>query len=353
MSLSSTTPSNFKIDTEVFADLLTFNASQKLKEGDKLFIEKCEFTIRNFLLRQVQESSDTQTQTGNLFNYFWQKMEEAGFGIENNSYIKSDRDRLDTLYPNRDVLLRSMLETISQPYVLDAGCGNAQTGMLFFENILYQMKYVAVDISESIDVAYQKLSKNKVINLCIQCDLNKIPIKHNSIDIILCPHVLQHTDCISSSVKSLFNYLKKGGIGFFYCTKPPKPLRQLSDKFLRGKFSEMRPEEAFNQLAALTKLGQSLTSIKEELCIEEDIQLLGIKAGRYPLQTFIFDYLLRAYFRPELPYLVNKAFNLDWFGPKNYHGVSGKDFQNICRNVGFKIIQYSEQFSSSTVIVKK
>ncbi len=336
-----------------FADLFSLEITQKLMSGDKFCEFDCEFVVENGLIRQLDVSSDTQQQTGNLFGYLWQRMEDEGFGVENTELACWDRARLDSLFPGHRDILTTIFSKLDRPLILDAGCGNGQTGMLFFEDFLSKVRYLAIDISDSVNIASKKLNKGKITNFCIQCDLNNIPIRDNSLDIVFCPHVLQHTDNIKNSVFSLFKHLKDGGIAFLYCTKTPKPIRQLSDKFLRDSISKLPADKAFEQLSSLTKLGRSLSAIKEEVVVEEGIELLGIEPGRYAIQTFIFDFLLRAYFRPEMSFDLNKIYNLDWFGPKNYHGIHGKEFVAVCRDAGFEILQFNEQFGSTSVIAKK
>ena len=336
-----------------FSDLFSLEMTQQLKDGDEFCEFGCDFVIDDGLIRQLGVSSTTQQQTGDLFGYLWQRMEDVGFGVENTELACWDRARLDSLFPGHHNFLDATFSKIDKPLVLDAGCGNGQTGMLFFEKFLSKVRYLAVDISEAVDIACEKLNKGKIKNFCIQCDLNNIPIKNNCIDIVFCPHVLQHTDSIKNSIFSLFKHLKDGGFAFLYCTKPSKPIRQLSDDFLRDSISKLPADKAFEQLSSLTKLGRSLSAINEELVVEEGIELLGIEPGRYAIQTFIFDFFLRAYFRPEMSFDLNKIYNLDWFGPKNYHGVNGKEFVSICRDAGFEILQFNEQFGSTSVIAKK
>ena len=336
-----------------FADLFSPEITQKLISGHKFCEFDSEFVLENGLIRQLGVSSATQQQTGDLFGYLWQRMEDEGFGVENTELAGWDRARLNSLFPGHRNILNTIFSKSDKPLILDAGCGNGQTGMLFFEDFIPKVRYLAVDISDAVNIASKKLNKGKIKNFCIQCDLNNIPIKDNSVDIVFCPHVLQHTDNIKNSVFSLFKHLKDGGVAFLYCTKPSKPIRQLSDNFLRDSISKLPADKAFEQLSSLTKLGRSLSAIKEELVVEEGIELLGIEPGRYAIQTFIFDFLLRAYFRQEMSFDLNKIYNLDWFGPKNYHGINGKEFVAVCRDAGFEILQFNEQFGSTSITAKK
>ena len=336
-----------------FAEIFSLEISQKLLSGLEITADHRRFLMENGLIRQLNTSSIKQQQTGDLFGYLWQQMEDEGFGVENQELACWDRARLDTLFPDRHELLASTFNKLDKPLILDAGCGNGQTGMLFFEEFLTKLRYLAIDISNAVNIASKKLNKEKISNFCIQCDLNSIPIKDNSVDVVFCPHVLQHTDSIKNSAVSLYKYLKEGGTAFLYCTKPSKPIRQLSDNLLRDSISKLPADKAFEQLSSLTKLARSLSSIKEEVVVEEGVELLGIEPGNYAVQTFIFDFLLRAYYQPKKSFNLNRIYNLDWFGPKNYHGITGEEFISICRDAGFKIVQYNEQFGSTSITAKK
>ena len=334
-------------------ELLLIEPREAPCEGKKYKFSDYEFVIREGLLRQLDISSDDQEQTANVFGYLWRQIKNAEYDAADPIYGGRDQIRLDDLFPGRHKLLKKIFQSNPSPRILDAGCGNAKSGMLFFEKYLKKIKYLAVDISNSVEIAQDQLNVKEVSNICIQCDLLKIPIKKSSIDILFCPHVLQHTDNVDNSVKALFEYLRPGGLAFLYCTKPGPPIRELSDEYIRKKLAKMSPDKVFQQVSSLTKLGRSLKNIDSQLIVEDDIDAIGLKAGSYSLQTFIFDYLLRAYFRPELPFDINNVFNLDWFGPINYHGICAEQFEQTCRSSGFTILKHLEQFGSSTIIATK
>ena len=162
-----------------------------------------------------------------------------------------------------------------------------------------------------------------------------------------------HTDDVYLSLKDIARYLKSGGIAFLYCTKPSAPLRALSDRYVRDRLARLSADEVSAELDGLTKLGKVLRDIGETIVIEQDIDTLDVKAGTYDLQAFVFDYLLRAYYVPELSFDVNKLFNLDWYAPRNYHGVEAGLFRDYCERAGLNVLEQFEQFGSSTIIATK
>ena len=49
----------------------------------------------------------------------------------------------------------------------------------------------------------------------------------------------------------------------------------------------------------------------------EDIELLGIKAGRHNIQRLIFYTMFKCYWNPNLNFEDNVHVNFDWYHPRN------------------------------------
>jgi ubiquinone/menaquinone biosynthesis C-methylase UbiE len=91
--------------------------------------------------------------------------------------------------------------------VLDAGCG---AGRYTRVAKLLGAKVVAVDMSESVDVARQNTLKMDNVNI-IRADINYLPFKDNIFDCIVSIGVLHHTPNTKKAFDSLPRLLKSGG----------------------------------------------------------------------------------------------------------------------------------------------
>ncbi len=92
-------------------------------------------------------------------------------------------------------------------YILDAGCGSGR-----FAEISLKTKgiVVAIDFSNSVDAAYDNLSKYDNLFL-IQADIYNLPFKLESFSYIYSLGVLQHTPNPKKSFDSLVKFLKPEG----------------------------------------------------------------------------------------------------------------------------------------------
>ncbi|OIN99463.1 hypothetical protein AUJ67_07170 [Candidatus Desantisbacteria bacterium CG1_02_49_89] len=196
---------------------------------------------------------------------------------------------------------------------LNAGCGVAWSEYLF--NINRKTSRFAVDLSLAVEVAYEKTKD--IANVCVaQADLFSLPFRNGFFDIIFSNGVLHHTGNARRSFNALCRLLKPGGtMGIYiYCLKPF--VRELADRHVRGKTTEMRFEDCLGFSEKITKLGKALQKIKEPLVVTEDIPLLGIKKGRYGLQKFIYDHFLKCFYSAAAGYDFSVLTNVDWYHPK-------------------------------------
>ncbi len=81
---------------------------------------------------------------------------------------------------------------------------------------------------------------------------------------------------------------------------------------LQGK----TPEEAWNLMEPLTQLGKVFSDLKIEVEIPEDIEVLGIEAGKHNLQRIIYYTLFKCYWNDLMNFEDNVHVNYDWYYPK-------------------------------------
>ncbi len=94
-------------------------------------------------------------------------------------------------------------------FVLDAGCGAGDQSRWIL-NRGGAAKVVSIDLSQAIEVAYQKLQNNPNW-LGIQGDLTALPFENQLFSFVYCEGVIQHTQNSESTVNELLRVLGKKG----------------------------------------------------------------------------------------------------------------------------------------------
>jgi SAM-dependent methyltransferase len=197
---------------------------------------------------------------------------------------------------------------------LNAGCGVAWSEYLF--NVNSRTTRFGVDLSSSVDVAFANTRTHS--NVCIaQADLLQLPFPNDYFDVIFSGGVLHHTANPATSFAQLCNHLKPGGFIGIYVYKVKPFLRELADQQLRAITTRLDFEQCTEFAGQLAALGLALQRYQEPLIIEQDIPLLGIKAGTYNLQKFVYDHFLKCFYNSELGLDHSVLANVDWYHPQH------------------------------------
>jgi ubiquinone/menaquinone biosynthesis C-methylase UbiE len=133
------------------------------------------------------------------FSYEWHFFKKTQLDSYTGTNISRDRWMDITGYKPEDM---------TGKIVLEAGCGSGR----FMEVIApFSKKCIGLDLSKAVDEASDNLiNKFSTVDF-IQCDLNIIPIKNNSIDFIYSIGVLDHIPDTLKGIKSLVSKIKPGG----------------------------------------------------------------------------------------------------------------------------------------------
>jgi len=117
--------------------------------------------------------------------------------------------------------------------IIEVGVGEGQILEICL-NFFPDASFHAVDIAEGIlNVAIENLSDySNQINFELQ-DIQSLPYKDNSYDLVTCCEVLEHVDDPELGIKELYRILKKGGYGVL--SVPNEPIWRLSN-MLRGSY---------------------------------------------------------------------------------------------------------------------
>ena len=130
-------------------------------------------------------------------------------------------------------------------------------------------------------------------------------------------------------------------------------MREFTDDYVREKLSSLSDEEAWNVMRSLTKLAKTLSDLKRTVIVPDDIQFLGIKAGEYDVQRFIYWNFSILYWNDELSFEENVHINFDWYRPLYAHRQTAEEVRTWCFEAGLSIRRFHEQESGFTVIAVK
>jgi len=293
--------------------------------------------------------SDTQSATSEAFGYKWAKRET----YESTAMREQTRQWLLERYCGGDAALPARWLEGGRRVVLDAGCGSGFTALLLFGELLRGHDYVGMDISNAVTVAEQRFADQGIPGHFIQADLSTAPLRPESVDIVYSEGVLHHTDDTMAAFRHLAKALRPGGRFLCYVYRKKGPIREFTDDYLRHALQNMDEEQAWRALEPLTKLGKAIGDLEVEIDVPEDIPLLGIKAGKQPLQRLIYWNIMKIYYRPEYSMEEMNHINFDWYRPLNCHRHTEDEVRRWCDECGLDIERLDVQEAGITVVARK
>ena len=196
---------------------------------------------------------------------------------------------------------------------LNAGCGVAWSEYLFDLNP--ETERHCVDISLSVEVARRKTAKMPNVTVS-QASILELPYPDGMFDIVYSCGVVHHTPDPKRALLEIGKKVaRKGLLGVYIYNKKPF-VRELCDQEIHKRTSKMSYDECMDFSRKMTMLGQALNRITQPLIIEEDIDLLGIKGGKYHLQRFIYDHFIKCWHNPAQDKEYANLVNQDWYHPR-------------------------------------
>jgi arsenite methyltransferase len=115
----------------------------------------------------------------------------------------------------------------------------------------------------------------------------------------------------------------------------------------------MTPDEAWDAVLPLTKLGRTLGELDIEIDIAEPIDVLQIPAGKINLQRLFYWHVFKAYYRPDLTLDEMNHINFDWYAPKNAHRQSIEEVRAWCAEAGLAIERERVEDAGITIDARK
>ncbi len=316
-----------------------------LRDGTSVVVRDRTLIMHEGILRAPVVQSASQRQTEESFAYKWAQRST----FESPAFLARVRQWLEQRYGRMDQV-SWLPDDGSKALVLDAGCGAAASALELFEPVLDRISYLGVDVSTAVDVAAARFATKKIDAGFLQCDLGDLPFAPGTFDLIFSEGVLHHTDSTERALKALVPLLKPGGRFMFYVYHRKGPIREFSDDYVREKLQELTPEQAWQAMYPLTKLGRILGDLNIEIDVPETIDLLEIPAGKINLQRLFYWHVLKAFHDPALTLDELNHINFDWYAPRNAHRQTPEQVRAWCADCGLVIEREIVEPAGITII---
>jgi len=317
-------------------------------EGERLTLAGQTFVLRGGILRSEGLLSEGQSQTAEAFSFKWARRET----FESPASVERMRDWLIERYG--DVAAAPWWSQYGpKPLVVDAGCGAALSALALFGAVLPRARYLGIDVSSAVDVAAQRFRERDLEAAFMQADLGDLPLPAGTVDVIFSEGVLHHTDSTHRALLRLAPLLRAGGRILFYVYRKKGPVREFTDDYLRERLRALDPDDAWEALRPLTRLGRALGELDVEVDVPEDVDLLEIPAGRISIQRLFYWHVMKAFYDPDLDLEELNHINYDWYAPANAHRQSPEEVRSWCGEAGLEIERENVQPAGITVIARK
>jgi SAM-dependent methyltransferase len=197
------------------------------------------------------------------------------------------------------------------PRVLDAGCGVGR-------DVVWYRRHApglvaGVDISTAVDHARTNAGDAPV--LLAQADLAHLPFAPRTFDFVACDQVLHHTLDPRASFHHLVSRVRPGGVLAFYVYRVKGPIREFCDEHLRAAAIALPEGEALRLAEAVTRFGKALTEQAGTIDVPVDIPELGIAAGSFNLQRWLYWNVFKCFYNADWDWDTNVMTNYDWYRP--------------------------------------
>ena len=292
-----------------------------------------EITVNGNLISKVDKIKSldiNQGQTSDVFSNKWTEVDS------DNSFNEIHQFQFEwflKLYGfETEADLRKYL--VGKPFIVDAGCGLGYKAA-WLAKLAPNSIVIGIDISDAAIHAAKRYKD--VENLFfLNADIADTGIKNNTINFTICDQVIMHTEVPELTFKHLSEITSKEGEFACYVYRIKALPRELIDDYFRNQTHNISKEDMWEFSQQLTQLGKALSELNVSFNCPE-IPALGIKAGEYDVQRFIYWNFLKCFYNKDWSASINDATNYDWYAPSNAKRYSKEEFEAIIDENKMKI----------------
>ncbi|MCW1966984.1 MAG: methyltransferase domain-containing protein [Anaerolineae bacterium] len=331
---------------------LTLYAAQEnieaIHDGYFLNRNQIKYPIHNGIPRFVISDDIGQLQTSDSFGFKWKKRDTY-----DSPTAKATAAQWYLQKYGFDSIENWTAFYNSKQCVLDIGCGSGFSASIWLDSPKWHRNtmYVGADISEAVDVAYERLGHLPNTHF-VQADALQLPFANGTFDAVFSEGVLHHTPSTRAALLSAARVLTSGGKFHFYVYRRKGPVREFADDYIRHKISGLSNDESWDAMRSLTELGRALAELNVSVSLP-DVPLLEIRSGRYDVQRLIYYHFTKLFWNSDLSFEENVHVNFDWYRPTYAHRQSAEDIRHWCEEGNLSIERLYEDESGITVCAKR
>lgn len=220
--------------------------------------------------------------------------------------------------------------------ILDAGCGNGRvTALLRRLSVAERTEIVGIDLVAA-DIARANLAGEKNVAFHKRDLLGGLE-DLGRFDFIYCQEVLHHTSDPRRAFLNLCGLLSPGGEIAIYVYRKKAPAREFVDDLVRDRIAALGYDDAMKACREITELGKVLWESGHKVNVPA-VEILGIEAGEYEVQRFLYHFFMKCFWNPELSYAENVAINYDWYHPQLATRHTLPEVEGWFREAGLELV---------------
>lgn len=291
---------------------------------------------------------NTTNNTASSFSSKWTNNPDLAFSetLREGSDIQKwilNRNGFDSLQS-----LSSFLH--SKKRILDGGCGNGRVTALLRAAAPEDSEIVGIDLVAS-DIARNNL-EGALNTSFYQKDLLADLSDLGKFDFIYCQEVLHHTNDPEAAFRNLCSLLSPGGEIAIYVYKKKAPLREFADDYIRNQIGNLEYADAMKVCDQITAFAKTLHESGQKITVPE-LKVMGIEAGEYDLQRFIYHFFFKCFWNDSLSFHDNSVINFDWYHPQNCTRHTVEEIREWFTRAGLKVVYEFTDFYGITMRGKK
>ncbi|WP_342728294.1 class I SAM-dependent methyltransferase [Bradyrhizobium sp. B097] len=280
-----------------------------------------------------RDSMQDNQQTADHYTKQWSS--DLGF----RSFVQQNAEAAKAM-PSRQLPWAELFERIRKQAserktsVYDAACGFGDIlNQLAASPVPANLEYVGADIHGALDT----IERFGIATLFNHDITSELPTRQQ-FDFIVCRAAIHHTPSPRATFHTLVRQLAPGGTIAITAYAKKAPMREAVDDVLRAAIIPMPNDEAFATANQLTALGRDLQRSQGQITIDNDLPFLGIKAGTYDIQTFIYNHFIKCWHNPAFSEQHCDLVNFDWYHPPFAFRYKRDELREWAASCGLEIV---------------